>query len=182
MKKIRALWQSLWEDVDRRIRMGRVIGLAFIVLGFVLIGFAWNGAAGQNWGPAQFPYLLSGGFMGLGLIVTGATLLFLSTIRSERELLHEQFKDMATLLGRNLSRLQFSSNGSGAPASGEQVVAAASTFHRVGCRVLEGKAGLMTVTVEQAEAEGLSPCRICEPPVTPAAAEQSTPDETAATS
>lgn len=162
MKKLRALWASLWEDVDRRVRMGRILGLVFVVLGFIVIAKAWDGAASQQYVQQMIPYLLSGGFLGLGLVVLGSVLLFLATIRAERAILTDRFEEMATLLGRNLSRLAVSTNGAG--ASGEQVVAGATAYHRPGCRVLEGKDNLVTVTVEQAEAEGLDACRVCDPP------------------
>jgi hypothetical protein len=163
VKRLRAVWESLWADVDRRVRLGRILGLLFVTAGFVVIGVAWNGAASINLRiDSQFPYLLSGGFLGLGLIVTGATLLFLSTVRAERQILTEKFDEMLTLLGRNLNRLQFSSNGSG--STNGQVVAGANVYHRAECRILQGKAGLTSVTVEQASAEGLKPCRVCNPP------------------
>src|SRR5918911_136644 len=164
MKRLRAVWESLWGDVDRRVRLGRILGLAFITAGFVVIGVAWNGAASINLRiDSQFPYLLSGGFLGLGLIVTGATMLFLATVRAERTILTTKFDEMLTLLGRNLNRLQFSANGAG--STNGQVVAGASVYHRAECRILQGKQGLTTVTVEQADAEGLKPCRVCSPPV-----------------
>lgn len=162
MRRLRAVWQSIWGDADRRVRLGRILGLVFVAVGFVIMGFAWNGAAEKVRVDSQFPYLLSGGFIGLGLVITGVTMLILSTIRSERELMTQRWEEMTTLLGRNLSRLQFSSNGKG--SSGDQVVAGATAYHRIGCKVLEGKDGLMTVTLEQAAAEGLEPCRVCEPP------------------
>ena len=132
--------------------------------GFVVIGKAWDGAASINFAQGQIPYLLSGGFMGLGLIVTGATLLNLATVRAEREISSKQFEEVTRLLGRNLNRLSVSTNGHGGASVTGQVVTGASTFHRAECRLLEGKDGLSTVTVEQAEAEGLEPCRVCSPP------------------
>jgi hypothetical protein len=101
--------------------------------------------------------------MGLGMIVTGATLLFLSTVRSERQLMTDKFDEVATLLARNLSRLQFSSNGQG--STNGKVIAAATSYHRAECRVLEGKQGLTEVSIEEAQAEGLVPCRVCNPPL-----------------
>jgi hypothetical protein len=163
MKRFKAVWQSLWGDADRRVRLGRFLGLLFIAAGFVVFYFAWNGAASINFAQGQIPYLLSGGFLGLGLVITGATLLFLSTIRSERQLMTDRYDDMARLLSRNLSRLQFSSNGH-SPSSHAQVVAGATTYHLAECKILEGKDGLTTVTVEQAAAEGLERCRVCNPP------------------
>ena len=176
MKKLRAIWQSMWVDVDRRVRMGRVLGLLFVASGFVVIGVAWNGAAGQVRVDSQFPYLLSGGFMGIGLIVVGVVLLMLATIRSERQILTDKFDEMNRLLSRNLGRLQVSANTTaqtnGSPASSEQVVAGSDLYHRADCRILIGKSGLSTITVAQAAAEGLEPCRACDPPTVPAEAEQ----------
>ena len=157
------MWQSLWGDADRRVRLGRFLGLLFIAAGFVTFYFAWDGAASINFAQGQIPYLLSGGFLGLGLVITGATLLFLSTIRSERQLMTDRYDEMARLLSRNLSRLQFSTNGHSASGAA-QVVAGATTYHRAECKILEGKEGLTTVTVEQASAEGLERCRVCNPP------------------
>ena len=166
MKRLRAVWQSAAGDADRRVRLGRLLGLLFIAAGFAVMGKAWDGAAGINFAQGQIPYLLSGGFMGLGLVVTGVALLFLATVRAERQVLTDKFDQMSTLLGRNLSRMQFSSNGSGSSSTnGSQVVAGATVYHRVECKILEGKDGLTTVSIEQADAEGLSPCRVCEPPI-----------------
>lgn len=159
MKRLRAWWQSVFGESDSRIRFGRLLGLLFIVAGFALIGKAWDGAASINFPTGQFPYLLSGGFMGLGLIVTGVTLLLLSTIRAERDVLTSQFEELNRLLTRNLSRSHFSSNG----RSKTEVVAGGSVYHRPGCKILDGKENLDTISVEEAVAEGLSPCRVCEP-------------------
>lgn len=173
MKRVKALWSSLFGDADRRVRMGRLIGFLFMTLGVVMIGLGWNGAANRNFSEGQFPYLLSGGVMGLALVIIGATLVFLATIRAERELMTDRFDEMIRLLGRNLNRLSISSNG--APSVNGQVVAGDTAYHRAECKVLQGKDGLATVTVEQAEAEGLAPCRVCQPPHTEPA-----PQETAA--
>ncbi|MDQ3953068.1 MAG: hypothetical protein M3279_08915 [Actinomycetota bacterium] len=162
MKKLRAAWQSLWVDVDRRVYAGRLLGLLFVTAGFVVIGKAWDGAASINFTTGQFPYLLSGGFMGLGLVVTGCTLLLLATVRGEREVMSQKFDEVTKLLSRSLTRMQASSNG--LAGSGEQVVAGETTYHRADCKVLQGKTGLAPVTLEQAVAEGLTPCRVCEPP------------------
>jgi hypothetical protein len=179
VKRLRAVWQSLWADVDRRVRLGRILGLLFVTAGFVVIGVAWNGAAGINLRiDSQFPYLLSGGFAGLGLIITGATLLFLATVRAERQIMTAKFDEMLTLLGRNLNRLQFSSNGAG--STNGQVVAGANVYHRAECRILQGKSGLTNVTVEQAAAEGLKPCRVCNPPVVEEAEDEDSSTEPAA--
>ncbi|MGH2812904.1 MAG: hypothetical protein ACRDI1_09360 [Actinomycetota bacterium] len=162
MKKLISMFKSYRDDNERRVRTGRLVGLAFIAVGFAVIGKAWDGAASINFVQGQIPYLLSGGFVGVGLIVTGSTLLLLTTVRAERRALHDKFDEMATLLGRNLSRMSVGSNGSG---PSEQVVAGGGVYHRAGCKVLEGKEDLSMVTLDQAAAERLTPCRACDPPV-----------------
>jgi hypothetical protein len=167
VKKLRAAWQSLWVDVDRRVQAGRILGLFFVTAGFVVIGKAWDGAASINFTTGQFPYLLSGGFMGLSLVVTGCTLLLLSTVRGERQVMTDKLDEVTKLLGRTLNRMQTSANG--VAASGEQVVAGETVYHRADCKILQGKTGLTTLTVDQAAAEGLTACRVCDPPApTPA--------------
>lgn len=170
MRRLRAIWQSLWGDADRRVRMGRILGFGGVTIGFVVIAKAWDGAASINFAQGQIPYLLSGGFLGLGLILVGCVLLLLSTVRAERQLLTDLFQEMSRLLGRNLARMQFSSNGSPESADG-QVIAAQHTYHRAECKVLQGKEGLTTVTIQQAGAEGLEPCRVCNPPAVPSSEE-----------
>lgn len=145
-------------------RLSRLLGLALVVIGFAVIAKAWDGAASKLFLPEMFPYLLSGGFLGLGLIITGAMLLFLATLRAERQILSDRYEQMATLLSRNLARLALSSSN-GTALSGEQVIPGDTAYHREGCKVLEGKENLLKVPVEQAVAEGLIPCRVCDPPV-----------------
>ena len=163
MKKLRAKWRSFTGDVDRRVRAGRILGLACIAGGFVVLFFGWNGAASRNFVQGQLPYLLSGGFTGLGLIVTGSTLLAIASARAEREVLTDKFQELSILLARTLNRMQVSStNGSG--EGQEQVIAGSTVYHRPGCKILDGKKNLTTLSVEQAIAEGLSACRACDPP------------------
>jgi hypothetical protein len=164
VKKLLAVLRSFQDDADRRARSGRLLGLLFIAAGFVLIGKAWDGAASINFVQGQIPYLLSGGFMGIALVITGCMLIFLVTVRAERRALHSKFDEMTTLLARNLNRLGVGNNGAAAGTGGEQVVAGTGVYHRPGCKILEGKEGTTTITVQQAAAEGLSPCRSCEPP------------------
>jgi hypothetical protein len=155
----------MWVDVDRRVRLGRILGLTFITAGFVFIFMAWNGSASQNIIMAQFPYVISGGIAGMALIATGSMLLFLSTIRAERQLMADKFDEVLTLLSRSLAAAQFSTNG-GSDAS-VKVIAASAHYHRQECKILEGKQGLTRISLQQAVSEGLQPCRVCGPPRMP---------------
>ena len=142
---------------DRQVRYGRILGLAFLLAGFVVIGLGWNGMAKHACPDCQLPYLLSGVAAGLGLILLGGTLLLAAQIRDERLKLAETLKAVGTAVSKAVT-------SGGAAAPGELVVAGKSTYHRPGCRLVEGKTDVDFVSVEVARLNGLSPCRVCSPP------------------
>lgn len=128
----------------------------FVAAGFIAIGLGWNGMAKLAFVDSQFPYLLSGGATGLGLILFGTGLLVMAQIRSERLRLAEQLERVTGGLGGGAA--------ASAPASANgQVVAGRSTYHRPDCRLVKDKPSLEFVSVESAVGAGLSPCRVCSP-------------------
>ena len=146
------------KTTDRQVRYGRILGLVFLLVGFVAIGLGWNGMAKIAYADGQLPYLLSGGAAGLGLILLGATMLIVAQFRDERMKLAEQLRQVGTAVSKAV--------GAAGPAgaTGEMVVAGKSTYHRLDCRLVEGKADVDRVSVEVARLNGLSPCRVCSPP------------------
>jgi hypothetical protein len=62
-------------------RLPTFIGRILIAVGFVMILFAWEGAAGLDYITGQFPYLLSGAIPGLALIIIGAGLEYVQAVR-----------------------------------------------------------------------------------------------------
>lgn len=144
---------------DRQVRYGRILGLVFLVVGFLAIGFGWNGMAKIAYADGQLPYLLSGGAAGLGLILLGATLLIAAQFRDERLKLADQLREVGVAISKAVA-----GGATGGTPRGDLVVAGKSTYHRQGCRLVEGKADVDQVTVEVARLNGLSPCRVCSPP------------------
>ena len=65
-------------------RLGGQLGIGLCLLGFLVIFFGWNGAASQDYLPAQLPYLISGGAVGLGIVVIGASLVIVQNHRADR--------------------------------------------------------------------------------------------------
>jgi hypothetical protein len=157
---------------DRQVRYGRIVGLVFCVIGFVAIGLGWNGMARVACPDCQLPYLLSGGAAGLGFIVLGSTLLLAAQIRDDRIKLADQLRDVGTTLSRATS-------AAAGPGGAETVVAGKSTYHLPTCRLVEGKADVDLVSVEVARLQGLSPCRVCNPPAPGNGNAQSEPGEKA---
>jgi hypothetical protein len=59
------------------------LGLIVIVVGFALIAFTWSKIAATLSVPLQIPYIASGGFVGLGLIVVGVAIMSIGVKRRE---------------------------------------------------------------------------------------------------
>jgi hypothetical protein len=142
-------------------RLGGQIGLGCIAVGLLIIGLAWNGAASVDFVSGQIPYLLSGGALGLGLIVLGSALIVVQNSRRDRSLVEAQLKELNTAITRLANAV-----GGGGPGGhnggGPKVVLGRSSYHRPDCRLARDK-DLPTATIEAAEADGLNPCRICTP-------------------
>ncbi|MBV9410535.1 MAG: hypothetical protein JO148_02980 [Acidimicrobiia bacterium] len=143
-------------------RLGGQLGLGFIAAGLLIIGLAWNGAASIDFVSGQVPYLLSGGALGLGLIVLGAAMIVVQNSRRDRSLIEGQLKELNTAIGRLANAVGGGGPGGHNGGTGPRVVMGRSSYHRPDCRLAQGKK-LPTATIEAAEEEGLTPCRICKP-------------------
>lgn len=78
------------------------LGIGVAALGFVLVMFAWGQAAGETNVALQIPYLISGGMVGLGLIMVGVTVVNVAAKRRDA-LLREQQTDLLASALRELS-------------------------------------------------------------------------------
>ena len=58
-------------------------GLVLIVVGFALLAFTWSKVAGTAIVALQLPYLASGGFAGLGVLIIGVLLIYLGVRRRD---------------------------------------------------------------------------------------------------
>jgi hypothetical protein len=67
----------------RQIRFGRALGLLVCAAGFAAMGLGWFGTARVSCTDCQIPYLLSGGAVGLGLVIFGVTILVVAQLRAE---------------------------------------------------------------------------------------------------
>src|SRR3954453_2406816 len=152
---------------------GGKLALLIIALGLLAIGIGWHGAAGggsqvavkQADGTtvhitdtrAQIPWLLSGGFLGIGLIVVGSALLVSQSNRADRSRLEAKMDELIDAVGTGNGR-------TAAPRDVSGLVAAGSTaYHRPDCRLVEGREETEFLTPTEAGARGLTACRICAP-------------------
>ena len=140
-------------------KLGGMLAIVFVGLGLLFIGLGYNGSAGNTNVAAQFPYLLSGGFLGLAVVVFGTGLMINHSAREDRQRLE------GVLL--QILEAQQASGGTvpgGVPASADGLFAAGTaSFHVPGCRLVDGREEVSYVTADEAAARDLKPCRVCHP-------------------
>lgn len=161
----------------------QVAGGAFLaVLGLVIILLAWYGAAHTPYVQQQIPYLVSGSFVGLGLMVLGGLMYWahwLYRIYDQADLHHvADAARQEELFGSLLAAIESLSldtrprprAASGRPIEAESdssplvATATGSNVHLQDCPiVIRHPDGVRRLS--QAEAAGLSRCRICQPPL-----------------
>ena len=141
-----------------------IAGAVMLPLGVAFILLAWYGAAHKPLIIQQFPYLLSGGILGLGLMFAGGFLYFgywVTRLVQENRRHTDQLLDA---LGRLEGRL---GEAPDATPSGNGTLVATATgtmLHRPDCPVVVGRQGLRKV---KPDAQGFAPCKICEPLAAP---------------
>jgi hypothetical protein len=136
--------------------------IAFIAAGFIVIGIAWNGAASIDFAQGQIPYLLSGGAVGLALVAVGVALLLFEGSRRSRAHLDQRLDAIVRALEESRSPAFGSQNGHREVPDG-YVVVGRSSYHSPECRLVQGKEDPRVMTAEEAQREGLTACRVCEP-------------------
>jgi len=161
MNRLKTLWAQT----------GGKLGILLCLGGFVALFLGWNGAASFDDVPAQFPYLISGGLVGLSLVVIGAAMMIVETNREGRAEMQATLKEL-----RHAIEQLNPATGNGAapsalrlpPGMDRMVLAGTSSYHRPDCHLVEGRDNARIFTPEEAEAENLTPCRICKPDTAPA--------------
>lgn len=143
---------------------GGGLGLVVIAAGLIVIGIGWNGAAGaggQIGGVtdlrAQLPWLLSGGLLGLALVVFGAALVIVHNARVDRARLESKLDELVDAVSRGSADLTMPSSAAGIFAAG------GSSYHRPDCRLVSGRGDVEYVTGAEVAARELTACRVCRP-------------------
>jgi hypothetical protein len=164
-------WADRVGGVLSSLRGGTTAGrLALVVIGvgLLLIGLGWNGMAGAggeiNGVPnlnAQLPWLVSGGILGLALVVFGAALLIAHNARADRMQLEAKLSEILDTLARTVAPT--AADPTPKPRRAGGFVAGASAYHRADCRLVDGRDDLESVTAKNAQAQGLRACRVCKP-------------------
>jgi len=147
-----------------------VAGGVMIPLGAVLIIAGWYGSAHTTLPWEQTPYIISGGLLGLALVVAGASFYFgywlTRLVGGERELLDVLTRIEARLQAAEADRPPTTTAGGRAVVTGAtgSLVAtrSGSLFHRPDCQVVAGRSPKELRTVD-VSAPGMSACKLCAP-------------------
>jgi hypothetical protein len=134
--------------------------VVLLVLGIVIVMLGWYGTAYTNIFTEQIPYLISGGLLGLGLIVVAGFLAVSSLqTREIRELRRDLFRVLSALSTTDAAPARA---GRSATNGQVYVVPGGRSFHVPGCPLLEGKEG-EAYAPGRAVAAGYVPCKLCGP-------------------
>ena len=141
-------------------RLGGQLGVLLCLAGFLVMFFGWNGAASSNFVPAQFPFLISGGLVGLGVVVLGSALILVQNQRADMARLEAAVERVALAVERQ------SSGSVNNPAAALQgyVVAGGSSYHLPDCTLPEARTEAHMVPLTDVQGSSLEACRVCRPP------------------
>jgi hypothetical protein len=150
-----------------------ILGGIIAPLGLALVLIGWYGAAHTPNLYEQVPYMISGGFFGLGLVFLGAFFYFAHWITELVKESRAQSAAMVDAISRLEETVRFQAgadravlasavtNGAAADGAERALVATAkgTMAHRPECVVVAGKPGLRTVS----HSDELEPCKLCDP-------------------
>ena len=147
-------------------QLGGQTGIGLAVLGFLLLFLGWNGAASYDRVPAQVPYVISGGLVGLSVMVLAGAMLIVNAQRQDRAAMLNSLAELTEAVERLALSSATGGGGGGASLAAALadglVVAGPRSYHRPDCKLIDGRGVLPTVTVAAAQERGLEPCRACD--------------------
>lgn len=156
-------------DNARLVQLGLFIaGAILLPVGLIVICLGWYGIANTPYEYDQLVYLVSGGFLGLGITFVGGFLYFASWIARVGADLKESDKRLSDTLLTLADSIAHASAGNPAAQAnhnaGSILVLAgnSTTVHRADCALLEGRTD---ITPAGPGGPGLVACRLCQPQV-----------------
>ena len=142
-------------------------GGVLIPLGFLVVVMGWIGASRTPLLFEQIPYMISGGLLGLALVVAGGFVYFaywqtllVRESRTAREDLQAALGRLEVLLSASLTGGASSAPTTPNGPSGLVVTATGSMLHRPDCAVVAGRPNLRAASPDE---PGLTACGLCDP-------------------
>ncbi len=137
-----------------------LIAVGLLVIGVIFVILGWYGAANTNILTEQIPYLISGGLLGMALIIVAGFMA--SSAATERE-----NRELRSDLARAMSGMAAGAHNPGAPSliaptsDGKVlVVPGGHSFHQPGCPIAEGK-NASALPLRKAVDQGYVTCKLC---------------------
>lgn len=158
----RARWQEIL-----RVQWRLVTAFAVLVAGVVFVLLGWYGAAHTNVFTEQIPYLISGGLLGLGLIIVAGILASSATAERAMQDLRRELRASApagpAANGATPGGPSIGGRAQAGPNGRVYAVAGGRSFHVAGCPIVEGKENVREMEPAQAAHFGLTVCKLCGP-------------------
>ncbi|HEX9713299.1 MAG TPA: hypothetical protein VGB52_12230 [Actinomycetota bacterium] len=156
------------DPAHRPARLALYLGIALVAAGAVIMYLGYNGAATTAVPAAQTPYIISGGLLGVGLLALGGIAVAVHVIlavQADFRVELRGMRDSIEQLAEAMTRQAFASGGLPSTNGHTIVMVArgASSFHREECRLVQRADHLRSIPKDEADREGLAPCRICKP-------------------
>jgi hypothetical protein len=151
-------------------RMLMLLGGVLLILGLLVIGAGWYGAAHTPYLFEQVPYLISGGLLGIGLVAAGGFFYFaywmtrqVDETKRQAARTQEALERVQKALTEALAAKPESNRAAAGRSAGSNgsfvATKGGSMFHRPECPVVAGRDDLRKVSAEG----DLEPCRMCDP-------------------
>lgn len=164
---------SLIKLVLERVR--GIVGFAILIVGFALLLEALLGYLLSDNSLRRMDFVLSGGAIGLGLVIAGAIVMVVDWIDALPEAGHDVAADEFIKRLREMSGAQRAAGARQtvgdfpttvirpvrAGAGGATVVASSASYHRPECRL--ARPGYEEIRPSVARQRRLSPCKLCTP-------------------
>ena len=141
-------------------------GAVLMPLGIIAVCIGWYGAAHTKYAYDQFPYLISGGVLGLGLTFVGGFLYFgawLAKVANDQREGARQVADTMLVLADLVSRQLPAATDSGVmadPGAVPVLAGSGNTIHRRDCALVQHRDDLRVLDGSE---RGLTTCRVCKP-------------------
>lgn len=148
-----------------------VVGGLCIFGGSAALYLGWYGAAHTRDVTDQVPYMISGGLLGVGLLILGGSFYFSyyvsqlhAATRRQQRALEQAVARLSAIAAVPTAALGGAAGPGPESPNGDRYLVApgGSSFHAPGCFVVAGKAAAAVSRAEAAK-RGLKPCKVCEP-------------------
>jgi len=155
---------------DQRYRTLQLVlfaaGAILMPLGIIAIMLGWYGVAHTKYQYDQLPYVVSGGLLGVGLVMLGGFLYFgawLAKVANDQRESSRQMADTMLVLADLISRQPGTSSAADTladPGAVPVLAGSGSTVHRRDCALIAHREDLHVITGREAD---LATCRVCRP-------------------